>query len=113
MLDLKQIEDNLSAMKSVNQELSLKITRSDELHSNEIVEKDNRITELVRERDLSKAKMKQLENAIIQVQQNAESDDSDNVHEVEYILQDKLVEKRAYLIRWKGFDSSEDSCTRV
>lgn len=109
MLALKQSEDKIEAMKSANQELSLKISQSDKLHVDEIAEKDKRITELTRQRDLSQAKMKQLENAISQVQQNAQGDESENEYEVGCILRDKLVEKRVYLVRWKGYDSSEDS----
>lgn len=127
ILDLKQLENKVDAMTTANKELRLKISQCDESHLNEMsclrskltkandmivqlkADKNRHISELMRERDLSKAKLKQLENSIMQNQQNQESEESDGIHEVECILRDKLVEKRAYLVRWKGYDSTHDS----
>lgn len=127
LLDLKQSEEKVECMKLADQALRLKISRSDELHLNEMsslrselskandliteskADKDRRITELIRERDLSEAKLKQLSNAIVQSQESQESEESDEIYEVEWILSDKFVQKRSYLVRWKGYDSSHDS----
>lgn len=110
MLKLKQSEDKVVAMASANQELSLKINRCDRLHLDEMkylqcklsnandkvaeskAEKDKCISDLMRERE-----------------SNQENEDSAAIHEVEKILRDKLIEKRAYLVRWAGYDSSHDS----
>lgn len=74
---------------------------------------EQRISELSRERDLSQAKLKQLQNAFAQQStamksNDLESEESDSEYEVERLLGDKLVQKRHYLVRWKGYGSSED-----
>lgn len=127
MLKLKQSEDKVEAMTSDNKELRLKISQCTDSHLKTInclrselfsananiakskADKDNCVSELMRERDLSQAKLKQLENTIAHNQHDYISEESDNVHEVERILNDKLVEKRAYLVLWKGYDSSHNS----
>lgn len=125
MLNVKKSEDELKAMISANQDLQTKASKCDdylkemgclradlakadlmikELKANN----DKQVVELIRERDLSQAKLKQLKNTI--EERNQESDESDDgFYEVESLLSDKMVEKRAYLVRWKGFDSSHDS----
>lgn len=117
MLKLKQSEDKVEAMTSNNQELRLKISQcaDSQLSSANAkiakskADKDKCVSELMRGRDLSKAKLKQLENTIAQNQHDHISEESDNVHEVDRILNNKLVEKRAYLVHWKNYDSSHDS----
>lgn len=127
MLDLKQSEDKVEALTSTYQELRLEKSRCDEFHLNETnclqsqiskandmiaemkTDNDKRSSEIMRERDLLQAKLNQLENTITQNEQNQKSDESDDIHEVEFILRDKLVENREYLVRWKGYDSSQDS----
>lgn len=128
MVNLTKSEKEVEAMTIANQNLRLKVDQCKESHLVEInclqsklsaannvfvefsTNTDKRVSELVRERDLLRAKLKQFENTVTQNQNNPDSsEDSDNIHEVDYILKDKLVEQRAYLVRWKGYDSSHDS----
>lgn len=125
MVNLTKSEKKVEAMTIANQNLRLKVDQCKESHLVEIscllsaannvfaefsTNTDKRVSELVRERDLLRAKLKQFENTVTQNQNNPDSSkDSDNIHEVDYILKDKLVEQRAYLVRWKGYDSSHDS----
>lgn len=79
---------------------------------------DNRekILELTRERDLSKARLKQVQDGTKQQKvavetsgrKRTKSSDDDN-YELESLLADKIVSKHVFLVRWKGYDSSEDS----
>lgn len=127
VLNVKKSEDQLKAMTSANQDLQTKLSRCDKhlkesgclradlskanLLIKELKANNNKqVAELIRERDLSQAQLKQLKNTIEERnQENDEGDDNDGFYEVECLLSDKKVEKRAYLVRWKGFGSSHDS----
>lgn len=67
-----------------------------------------KLLQLKRERDVAQARLQQAQNGIAQQQLSSESDGNDSDFEVEKLLDDKIVRKRAYLVRWKGYDSSED-----
>lgn len=70
------------------------------------------ISDLKKENSLLLSQNKQLKNGLAQAEEkNSDSDESD-VYEVESILNDKLVTERQYLVRWKGYDATEDSWER-
>lgn len=72
------------------------------------------IFDLKRENSLLLSQNKQLQSGLTQAgKTNADSDSDDsNVYEVERLLDDKLVSERHYLVRWKGYDETEDSWER-
>lgn len=135
--ELKQSQDDLSLMCSANQALETQLNHCKASNKNDAdnsrselskaqatvgalqkLRNDNheRILELTRERDLSQASLKQVQDGIKQQKvaeeignrKRTKNSDDDN-YEVESILADKIVQKRVYLVRWKGYDSSEDS----
>lgn len=132
---MKQRQDELEAMSSLNQQLETKLNQRKESYMKDVnvlrceLSKTNaafdklrfdnreRILELTRERDLSKARLKQAQNGIAQQNitnetsrgEKSKDDSDDTFYEVENLLADKMIQKRAYLVHWKGFDSSHDS----
>lgn len=126
LLDLQKSKDEVNAMAAANKELQQKVNLCEETHldkisslqselskSNDMIaglktNNEKRIAELTHEKDLAQAKFKQLLNTFDQQNQKDEESD-DNFYEVECLLRDKMVQKRSYLVRWKGFDSSHDS----
>lgn len=128
LLNLKNTEEKLETVEITNCELAANVSQCRETHLKEInslrsdssklndmvnemkTDHNKRITELTREKDLSQAKLKQLQNTITQQNRESEDESEDNgFHEVECLLRDKVVQKRAYLVRWKDCDSSQDS----
>lgn len=71
------------------------------------------ISDLKRENSLLLSQNKQLQSGLAQGEEsNSDSEDEGDVYEVESLLDDKLVTERHYLVRWKGFDATEDSWER-
>lgn len=78
-------------------------------------------SDLKRENSLLMSQNKQLQNELSQTEKANSNSDEDYVYEVESLLDDKLVSEQHYLVRWKGFDSDNDSweresnlsCTRI
>lgn len=129
--ELKQSQDDLILIRSANQALETQLNQCKASNKNEAdylqselsktkgalekLRSDNRekILDLTRERDLSQARLQQVQDGIKQQKvaeekcdrKRAKSSDDDN-YEVESILADKIVPKRVYL---GGYDSSEDS----
>lgn len=128
IFELKQLQDKYEAMNLSNQELQSKLNESNDAHTKEVnrlwselsktnaslakLRRDNqeKMLKLKRERDVAQARLQQVQNGIAQQQLAIESDgnDKEGDFEVKKLLDDKIVRKRAYLVRWKGYDSSED-----
>lgn len=127
-LDLQKSEQKFETINIKNRELAINEKRCSETHLKEIdclrsdvaklnaivhemkMEHNKRISELKRDKELSQAKMKQLQNAMTKQSQESEDEsEDDDFCEVECLLADKLVQKRVYLVRWKGYNSSHDS----
>lgn len=76
------------------------------------------IADLKRENQSLLARMKQYQTGLQQCKdnekhKNAPSETQDNEYEVEKILDHRDVTSRQYYIRWKGYDSDEDSWENV
>lgn len=133
-LDLKKTEEKLKNTVARNQQIELSLKQNNETHfkkvnelqtelnkinaSHEKLKVDNakHVLELTRDRDLLRAQAKQLQTAISQQVKTIKKNDHVNSseseeeeYEVECLLKDKLIQKRAYLVRWKNYDSSHDS----
>lgn len=133
-LDLKKTQDKLKAAVSKNQELEAIFHRNNETHTDKVndfqceltklntsyeklkTDGDKQMTILTRDRNLLQAQSKQFQTVISQQidakevksrKNRSESDEEE--YEVERLLDDKLVENRIYLVRWKGYDSLHDS----
>lgn len=121
VLDLKSTKDELEKLR---QELK----RKDEIHLKEVnhlqtelstmndafgkMKSDNekRIPELTKENKLLQARFNQLQNTITQRGSADECDENEDAfYEVDNLLDEKTIEKRTFLVRWRGFDSSHDS----
>lgn len=70
------------------------------------------ISDLQRENDLLMAQNKQLQSGLAQTERMNSGSEETDIYEVERLLDDKLVSERHYLVRWKGFDSSNDTWER-
>lgn len=105
--DLKAKDQiHLKEISHLQNKLSSFATKQEKMKS----ENEKRIIELSKENKLLQARFNQLQNSISQHEDAEKCDDIDeNFYEVDYLLDHKLVEKRAFLVRWKGFDSSHDS----
>lgn len=131
-LDLKKIQDKLKATDSRNQELEANSRRNNETNMKKVSELETDLTKmntlyeklktdnekqisvLSRDRDLLQAQAKQFQTVISQQIDSKKANSCKNSsdeeeYEVECLLNDKLIEKRVYLVRWKGFDASHDS----
>lgn len=82
----------------------------------EKIKKDDEktIADLKRENRLLVARMKQHQTGLLQFNENvkknqSQPDTNDEEYEVEKIMDHRNVVGRQYHIRWKGYDSSEDS----
>lgn len=134
ILDLKKSQESLKHATLANQELELKVKRNEEKHLNELrtlqtelsvlnaavekekIDNEKHVAELKREINLSQAQFKQLQKAMsdqntaVDSNNEHDSDDTDqDFFEVDQLIGDKLVQKRVYRVRWKGFDSTHDS----
>lgn len=75
---------------------------------------DENITDLKRENQILVARMKQFQNGLQQHQNNEKqkqlsSEIKGDEYEVEKILSHRDVVRRQYLVRWMGYDSSDDT----
>lgn len=120
-LDLKSSKDEL---KKLIEEIKTK----DKIHSKEMdkmqsklsalneaceklkTESGKRIPALVKDNKLLQARFNQLQNAISQQESANECKENDEEFcEVDRLIAHKIIEKRTYLVRWKGFGSKDDS----
>lgn len=90
-------------------DLTLKLEQAKMKLANEIEDNEKCASDLKRENQLLTAQNKQLTTGLAQ-EENA--DVSGGCYEVESLLDHKEVRETYYLVRWKGFDESDDSWER-
>lgn len=107
LLALKQTQTEFTL---TNKKLELQLANAGK------IQKDNEktIADLKRENQHLLARMKQQQNGLLQFndsikRKQLQSEEEDKEYEVEKILNHRNVVGRQYLIRWKGYDSDEDS----
>lgn len=109
ILDLKKSEEKLEILAVANRELEEKchaITAENDSSQEDLKKTADKLETMA----IVNRELEEKCRAIIdENKSNHEETDEGNYHEVECLLRDKIVQKRAYLVRWKGFDSSHDS----
>lgn len=127
-LELSKIKkENEENVRALNEQIAtlfskLKIAKTEADQSKKsIIEKEaadkKKIDNLIGENRILTARIKQLQSGgtinLMNAKQQSdgmESNPNSNIYEVEKIIADKLVgKKREYLIRWKGYDSKDDT----
>lgn len=113
-LELSLKQNNATHFKKVN-ELQTELNKTNASHDKLKVDTAKQVLELTRDRDLLRAQAKQLQTAVSQqvktTKKNGHEDSiesEEEEYEVERLLKDKMIQKRAYLVRWKNYDSSHD-----
>lgn len=108
LLKLKKAQSECTKIELEKQKLELQLADIKAIQKGD----ERAIADLKRENQMLVARMKQFQTGLQQCKDNdkqAPSETTENEYEVEKILKHRDVIGRQYLVRWMGYDSSEDT----